>query len=207
VNVSCKICERKRAKRHCPGVDGDICPACCGAERENTIDCPLDCEYLKEARLHDRPVAIAAEDFPNQEIKLSEDFIRQKEQLVMWLALALSRAMESRKAVDSDAREGIDALIRTYRTRDSGLIYETRPQNPYAADIQEALKKAVDELQKQMTESSGLHTMRDADVLGTLVFLQRLELQHNNGRRRGRAFFDFLRTYFPTEQPAASVAP
>jgi hypothetical protein len=205
VNVSCKICGRKRAKRHCPGVDGDICPACCGAERENTVDCPLDCEYLQEARLHDRPPAIAADDYPNQDIKLSEDFIRQQEHLVMWLALALARAMETGKAVDADAREGLDALIRTYRTRESGLIYETRPPNPYAAEVQEELKKAIDELHKRLTESSGMHTLRDADVLGTLVFLQRLELQHSNGRRRGRAFFDFLRTYFPP-QPAASVA-
>jgi hypothetical protein len=187
-------------------VGGEICPACCGAERENTVDCPLDCEYLQEARLHDRPAAITAEDFPNQDIKLSEDFIRQQEHLVLWLALALAKAMETRKAVDADAREGLDSLIRTYRTRESGLIYETRPSNLYAAEIQEALKESVEELRKRLTESSGMHTMRDADVLGTLVFFQRLELQHNNGRRRGRAFFDFLRTYFPA-QPAASVAP
>jgi hypothetical protein len=205
VNVSCKICERKRAKRHCPGVGGDICPACCGAERENTVDCPLDCEYLQEARLHDRPAAITADDFPNQDIKLSEDFIRQQEHLVTGLAQSLARVMETRKAVDSDAREGLDALIRTYRTRESGLIYETRPPNPYAADVQEELKKAIEALHARLTETSGMHTIRDADVLGTLVFLQRLELQHNNGRRRGRAFFDFLRTYFPP-QPAASVA-
>ena len=32
---------------------------------------------------------------------------------------------------------------------------------------------------------------------------ERLEIQHNNGRPRGRAFFDFLRTYFP--EPATSV--
>jgi hypothetical protein len=205
VNAPCRICGRKRAKRHCPGVGGDICPACCGAERENTVDCPLDCEYLQEARLHDRPGAIAADDFPNQDIKLSEDFIRQQEHLLMWLALALARVMETRKAVDGDARQGLDALIRTYRTRESGLIYETRPPNPYAADVQEALKQSIEELHKRLTEEKGMHTLRDADVLGTLVFLQRLELQHNNGRLRGRAFFDFLRTYFPP-QSATSVA-
>jgi len=42
-----------------------------------------------------------------------------------------------------------------------------------------------------------METLRDADVLGTLVFLERLQIQHNNRRRRGRAFLDFLRTYFP----------
>ena len=48
--------------------------------------------------------------------------------------------------------------------------------------------------------------LRDADVLGVLVFLQRLELQHSNGRRKGRAFLDFLRAYLPEpeEQPATA---
>jgi hypothetical protein len=30
-----------------------------------------------------------------------------------------------------------------------------------------------------------------------MVFLQRIELDRNNGRKRGRAFVDFLRGQFP----------
>jgi len=63
------------------------------------------------------------------------------------------------------AREGLESLIKTYRTLKSGLIYETRPGNPYAAEIQEALKQAIDELGKQLAETSGMQTLRDADVL------------------------------------------
>jgi hypothetical protein len=187
-------------------VQGDICTVCCGTERENTVDCPSDCEYLQEARLRDRPVPITEESLPNKYIQVTEDFIRKQEQVVMWLGNALARSMEARKSVDGDAREGLESLIKTYRTLESGLIYETRPGNPYAADIQEALKKSVDELQKRLAETTGMQTLRDADVLGSLVFLQRLELQHNNGRRRGRAFFDFLRAYFP-EQTTPAVVP
>ena len=157
--------------------------------------------------MHDRPVALDEEHLPNKDIQISEDFIRKQEHVVMWLANALARVMEARRSVDADAREGLESLIKTYRTLEAGLIYETRPPNPFAADIQEALKQAVEELRKRVTEASGMQTLRDADVLGSLVFLQRLELQHNNGRRRSRAFFDFLRTYFPAPaQPAAVVA-
>jgi len=188
-------------------VQAEICPVCCGTERENTVDCPLDCEFLREARLRDRPVRIPEEGFPNKDIQVSEDFIRKQEHVVMWLGNALARVMEARRSVDGDAREGVESLIKTYRTLESGLIYETRPANPYAAEIQEALKQAIDQLRKRLAETSGMQTVRDADVLGALVFLQRLELQHNNGRLRGRAFFDFLRTYFPVEAlPPAVVA-
>jgi hypothetical protein len=186
-------------------VGGEICPACCGTARENTVDCPLDCEYLREARMHERPAALTGDDLPNQDIHVSEDFIRKQEHVVMWLGNALARVMETRRSVDGDAREGLESLIKTYRTLESGLIYETRPNNPYAAEIQEALKQAIDELRKQLTETSGMQTLRDTDLLGALVFLQRLELQHNNGRRRGRAFFDFLRAYFPVLSPPPAV--
>lgn len=207
MNNPCKLCEKRRAKRSCPGVSGEICPACCGTGREITVDCPLDCEYLREARTHDRPVALDEEHLPNKDIRVSEDFIRKQEHVVMWLGNALARVMEVRRSVDADAREGLESLIKTYRTLEAGLIYETRPPNPFAADIQEALKQAVEELRKRVAEASGMQTLRDGDVLGALVFLQRLELQHNNGRRRSRAFFDFLRTYFPAPaQPASVVA-
>jgi hypothetical protein len=197
VNNPCKLCEKKRARRYCPGVRGDICPVCCGTERENTIDCPADCEHLQEARRHERPAPITADGLPNQDIRVSEQFLREHEEVVMWLAMEVARAMDKERAVDFDAREALETLIRTYRTLESGLIYETRPQNPYAAAIQSALQQSVEELRKHQAEEAGMQTLRDADVLGTLVFLQRLELQHSNGRRRGRAFFDFLRSYFP----------
>jgi hypothetical protein len=204
VNVPCKICSKRRAKRFCPGVGGDICPVCCGTERENTVDCPLDCEHLIAARHHEQLAPMTPDDVPNKDIRVSEDFVREHEPLVMWLTLALGRAMEKERAVDFDAREAIGALIRTYRTRESGLIYETRPQNPYAAAIQQALLQAIEDLHKRIAEETGMHSLRDTEVLGALVFLERIELQHNNGRRRGRAFYDFLRSYFP--QPSA-VAP
>ena len=193
MNVSCKICAKRRAKRHCPGVGGEICSVCCGTERENTIDCPLDCPYLREARLHDRPPDLGAlGELPNADIQLKEDFIREQEPLIVWLAACVARGIETSKAVDSDAREAIESLIKTYRTLQSGLIYENRPANPYAAGIQEEVKRAIAEMHKRIAEKTGMQTMRDADVLGALIFLQRLELQHNNGRRRGRAFYDFL---------------
>ena len=204
MNTLCKLCEKKRARRYCPGVDGDICPVCCGTEREVTIDCPSECEFLKEARLREKPVPLTEAEFPHKEIEISEDFLREHEHVVMWISTALARALEKAHGVDRDAQEALDSLIKTYKTLESGLIYETRPPNPYAASIQDDLKRAIDELNDKMTESAGMHTLRDAEVLGTLVFLERLGLHHRNGRPRGRAFYDFLRTYFPTA-PAEST--
>jgi len=154
--------------------------------------------------VHERPAPLTEKDIPNLDIQLKENFVQDHEHEVMALSLAMARAMEGEKAVDLDAREAIESLVKTYRTLQSGLIYESRPQNPYAAGVQERLANAIEELRK-MAEEAGMQTLRDADVLATLVFLQRLEIQHNNGRRRGRAFFDFLRTYFPEPAPSVQI--
>jgi len=202
VNVPCKICNKRRARRYCPGVGGEICPQCCGTERENSVDCPRDCEHLRAARLHEQLGPIPSVEIPNRDIRVTDEFIRQHEHVITWLTAALARAMDRERAVDFDAREALEALIRTYRTLESGLIYETRPQNPYAARIQAALQESVEELRKNVAKEAGMNALRDAEILGALVFLQRLEMQHNNGRRRGRAFSDFLGTYFPVHSDA-----
>lgn len=206
VNAPCKLCEKKRARRYCPGLSGEICPGCCGAERENSIDFPQACEYLQEARLREQPAAAPDDALPHPDIRIGEEFLSRHEDLVVWISGALIRSMEAARAVDSDAREALDALIRTYRTRQSGLIYETRPANPYAAQVQDALKDSIQELSKTAAEASGMHSLRDADILGVLVFLVRVELQHANGRRRGRAFYDFLCRHFPAGEPKRVTA-
>jgi hypothetical protein len=206
VNDSCNVCQKKRARRACPGVGGDICPSCCGTQREVSIDCPLDCAYLIEAREHERPPDVDPASLPNPDIRVTEDFVRANEHLFLWLGLALTRAMQSGNAVDADAREALEALIRTYRTRDSGLIYESRPANPYAAALQDALKRAIEELNQRIAAATGVHSLKDRDVLHMLVFFQRLEYQRNNGRRRGRAFASFLAENFrAAAEPAVTV--
>jgi hypothetical protein len=206
LTVPCKICNKRRARRDCPGLGAGICPQCCGEQRENTVDCPSSCEHLQAARHHEQPPPIPYTEVPNQDIQISDEFIRQHENVITWVTIALAASMERERAVDFDAREALDALIRTYRTLESGLIYQTKPQNPFAAAIQSALQKSVEELRQEVAKETGMHSVRDAEVLGTLVFLQRLELQHNNGRRRGRAFLDFLRAYFPAQPASQPIA-
>lgn len=197
--MSCKICETRRPRRFCPGVAGDICSVCCGTEREVTVSCPLDCEYLQDARKHERLPEVDPEQFPNQDIRVTEQFLRENESVLLAAARAvLEAALATPGAVDFDVREALESLVRTYRTLESGLYYETRPTNLLAGAIHHRVQQMLQEQRRRLSERLGLTTIRDTDILGVLVFLQRLEMQHNNGRRRGRAFLDFLREYFPT---------
>jgi hypothetical protein len=205
--MTCKICETRRARRFCPAVHGEICSLCCGREREITLDCPLDCEYLQESRKHDRGSEVKPDEFPNQDIRLSETFLRDHEPLLLAAGRAvLEAALETPGAVDYDVREALAALIRTQRTLESGLYYETLPDNPVAASLCRRIQADIADFRREETERSQMTKIRDTDVMGVLAFLQRLEIDRNNGRKRGRAFIDFLRTQFsvPSGEPIAA---
>jgi hypothetical protein len=203
----CAICEIRRPKRFCPGVRGEICSLCCGAEREVSVHCPLDCNYLQDARKHDKTAPVDPDKFPNQDIRVTDDFLQENEDLLVVLGRSIMTSALQADAVDNDVREALDALIRTYRTLQSGVYYETRPQNPLAGAICGGVQHGVTELRRMEQESGGVTRTRDAQVLGLLVFLQRLELDRNNGRRLGRAFIDFLRTFFAPHAEQRPAAP
>jgi hypothetical protein len=177
-------------------VQGDICPICCGSEREVTVSCPLSCVYLREARSREKLPEVDPRQFPNADIRVTEDFLRRNEPLLIAVAAALAKAaIETQGVVDSDTRETLDSMVRTYRTLQSGLYYESRPDNVLAARLQRDVQQSIEDLRKHASEAGA--TIRDADLLGVLAFLQRLEIQHNNGRPKGRAFIHFLQQFFP----------
>jgi hypothetical protein len=197
-------------------VHGDICTLCCGNEREVTVDCPLDCPYLQEARKHEHTEPVNPDDVPNKDIRITEEFLGEHELLLVGAMNGLVlAALGTPGAVDSDVRDALDALIRTHRTLQSGVYYETRPVNALANRIFSETQTNLENFRKSEREETGLSRTRDADVLGVLVFLQRLELDRNNGRPRGRAFLDSLRGFLgdvdgslpQTPRPSPLIAP
>jgi hypothetical protein len=204
--MTCKICGIRRAKRSCPAVQGEICSVCCGREREESLACPLECQYLRAARLHERGEPVNPDAFPNQDIRVTDAFLRENEPLLVALGRAtLLAGLETHGAVDNDVREALAGLIRTYRTMASGLYYQSAPDNAIAAEIFRRIQDAAAEFRRAETERLQMTRTRDADVLGVLAFLQRLEIDRNNGRKRGRAFLDFLRGQFPEIQARESA--
>ena len=205
--MPCKLCQVRRPRRACPGIGGDICAVCCGTGREQTVSCPLDCPYLREARSHEKPAPVDPKEIPNRDIEVGESFLRQNEVLLAALIQAVAEAgMGTAGAVDSDVREALDSMVRTYRTRESGLYYETRPSNLIAAAIQGRIRKSIEDFQQALAKRSGMETLRDADVLGVLVFLESVEYQVDNGRQRGRAFLDMLRAQSAAAAPDAPAS-
>jgi hypothetical protein len=204
--MECSICLSRRPRRFCPGVRGEICSPCCGEEREVTVACPLDCEFLREGRRHEKAPVRDAAGLPNRDIQVSEKLLFANEHLLKFLSLTIFHfATYVPGVVDSDVLEALDGLIRTYRTLQSGVYYESHPTNPLADSIYRTVQDALAEYRGGEQQEFGMTKTRDADVLGLLVFLQHFGLQTDNGRRRGRAFLSALReNYPPAPEPSGS---
>jgi len=182
-------------------VGGDICPLCCGTEREVTLNCPLECEYLKEAHRREKPIPVPESQLANAAIPVSEDFIRSHEEFLLFCIYSLVQsALRTAGAVDSDVVDALEALIQTHRTLESGLYYETRAQNTIAAGIQRLFEASLGDYQKLRTEREHLPLIRNVEILAILVFLHRLAQQNQNGRPRGRMYLDFLRQMTPAAE-------
>jgi hypothetical protein len=208
--LSCAICEIRKEKRFCPAVHGRICPQCCGEQREVTLDCPSDCPYLVQAREHEKPRPADQIDPAALflQIEVSDQFMYEKEHLLMGLTYALAKAARADRSLhDQDLIATLSMLATSYNRRvNSGLHYEqpltSESQRRAAAEVETMVKEYRAAEQKHV----GYSTLRESDVLKALVFLVRLAHGRTPGRPRSRAFVEFLFAQFP-EKESAVLAP
>lgn len=199
--VLCKICGKRRARRACPAVRGDICTICCGTEREVSLSCPLECEYLQEAHRREKPIPVANPQASNADVQVSEEFLQTQEELVLFCIYSLVQAaLRTAGALDADILVALEALIQTHRTLESGLVYETRAENTIAAAVQRSFAASMADYQKLRAEREALSPVRNSEILKVIVFLHRLGQQNLNGRPRGRMYLDLLRQMTPDQR-------
>lgn len=207
--ILCKICGKRRARRACPAVSGDICTLCCGTEREVSLSCPLECVYLQEAHRREKPMPISEKELSCPDVKVTEEFLAQHEELMLFCIYSLIQAaLKTSGALDADVLAALEALIQTHRTLESGLVYETRAENSIAAAVQRGFAASLADYQKLRAEREALSPLRNSEILKILVFLHRLGQQNQNGRPRGRMYLDFLRQMVPdqrVEERASSI--
>ena len=200
----CPICHKRKVKRFCPARGDNICPVCCGTEREVSIDCPADCPYLVDSRKYDagrRQVDWSKLPFPD--VRLSYEFAQSHAVLLTTLMSSIGRyAREQRQLVDSDAIAALQALAESYRTLSSGIYYEKPPDYLYQRELYQELKKALEEFQRVETQRQGLAALRNSDIRDSLIYLTQLGASRANGRPKGRAFLDLIRTDIVEEASA-----
>jgi len=167
-----------------------------------SLSCPLECEHLREAHLREKSLPVPPEEVVHKEIEVGEEFVRQHEEFLLFCIYSLlNSSLRTPGAVDTDALEALEALIKTYRTAESGLIYESRAENTVAAGVQRMFTNSLTDYQKIRAErDADLAPLRDKDILGILVFMARFGQANLNGRPKGRLFLDVLSRMTPPER-------
>ena len=179
-------------------MDGEICPICCGTERETSLACPLECEYLREAHKREKPAPISERDLAYPDVRVTEDFVAAHEELLLFSIYSLLQgALRTENAFDADILAALEAIIQTRRTLQSGVIFETRAENRIAGSVQRLLAASLNDYDTAREQREGLSATSNATVIAILVFLLRIGQQNINGRPRGRMFIDLLRQMTP----------
>ena len=211
----CPICERRRAKRFCPGLPSSrwsasggtsICPQCCGEQREVSIDCPADCSYLIAAHRYEGERRQPPKELAFEKVAIERDFLAEHGELINGLSVFLARfAQEHTDVCDADLLAVLDALARSYQTLDSGLYYEQPPESAPARRLYAAAKDYLKEFEGQQQQRTG-SSVRPVEVLRAVVFLRRLGQWEANGRARSRRYLTLLRGQLPPEDAAPAPA-
>jgi len=218
--TTCPICERRRGKRFCPGLSASrwggpfdsaqgkrgksetICAQCCGEQRETTIDCPRHCSYLRAAHRYESERRPRPTEFAFPKVAIEEDFLQEKQSLLAGLSLTIVRsAGEHSELCDPDVLAALDALARSYQTRDSGLYYEQKPETAAAQALAAAVEEFLQQYSKEQQQRTGM-SLRPGEALQGLVFLRRLGELEGNGRPLSRRYLEFLRQTLPAEATA-----
>jgi hypothetical protein len=198
--VTCPICNKRKAKRYCPAKSQRICAVCCGTEREVTIDCPSDCVYLIASRQHHPERRdLDSEQMPFPDHHVPSHVLDAREDLLARIAYTVCQfAQQNHSLVDTDVQVCLKALAQDYQTLTSGIIYENPPDDKLQRELYDSLKAAVAEYKQQGANQVMVsrESVLDSDVREALIFLTQLAAVQSNGRPKGRAFIDSLRSHF-----------
>lgn len=197
--LNCPICEKRKAARYCPAKGEKICSVCCGTEREVTISCPPECGYLIAAhRYEDEHRRTLPEDTPFLDEHIPQEILHTHQQLMAALAFQTAKfAGNQASTADPDVIASLAALAATYKTLQSGLLYEKIPEIPVQRDLYLALSQFLTEIKQRAAESGQSVALKDIAIFQVIVFLYRMGLLRSNGRPRSRRFIEFLRGQFP----------
>ena len=66
--------------------------------------------------------------------------------------------------------------------------------------LYDALKAAIENYKQTESKNAEIQTIRDSEIRDALIFLAQLGATRTNGRPKGRAYLDLLRSQFKSDQ-------
>jgi len=203
--MKCVLCERKKAKRFCPARQSTICAPCCGAKRILEIDCPESCGYLKigrdreasqEGARHFRPADV------RQQEKWSQLFADFEPVIVGLQTTIADERLAARQLTDADVAQALDCLLKTLRTEERGVFYETTSENLRADALRRQMSLLIESFRQPQKDSE--KRIQLGDAIDCLEMLRSVVGSHLEAGSPGPSFVDFVARYLPRSSRMAA---
>jgi hypothetical protein len=192
-SMRCLLCGQRKGKRHCPAKNAPICAQCCGEKRILEIDCPESCGYLQVGRERE------AGQEGLRHYRASDPFEQEKRARVLGefgfvisdlQTTIASERKSSRDFSDADVAEALDCLLKTLRTENNGVIYETTSNNLGAEGLRRQLSTRIHSLRyPKENDHPRLHLK---DAIECLEVLRAVVASHLEAGPSSPRFVDFL---------------
>jgi len=211
--MKCILCEQRKAKRSCPAKDTLICAQCCGEKRVLEIECPESCEYLKTGRERE------SEDYKKHIQRMDQTaqerhrkILYEHRNVVAHLEYVISRQrILSRDLGDKDVVQAVDSLLETYRTEDTGLLYERTDDNLRIESLRRELREIIESYRNpEGEEKKGIVDPKNTRLqlgaaIDCLKFIRTLATTYLEDRNSGSGYVDFLARIIPREEAQKSI--
>ncbi|MGH9431965.1 MAG: hypothetical protein ACRD3T_10520, partial [Terriglobia bacterium] len=87
------------------------------------------------------------------------------------------------------------------------IYFERPPDYRLQRELYDRVNEAIEEFKREEKREGAITSIRDSEIRDCLIFFAQLSVIRSNGRPKGRAFLDFLRSHFPPREflkPSAS---
>jgi hypothetical protein len=178
----CILCASRRGTRPCPALKTDICTICCGTKRRRTVDCPEDCQFLKQGRRYQEQRAGDTE--PLKRVReLDAEYVNALDQSILEV-----RNNRFRDLLDREVKEALENVLKTVETAEKGLLYEYRSPDPRIQILADSVKRVADEYR----DKHQVETVETRTCLMAAITAIKSMLRHNPD---STAYLDLITQY------------
>jgi hypothetical protein len=191
--MKCVLCSRRKGKRFCPAKNALICAQCCGEKRVLEIDCPESCEYLKIGRSRESQqegVRFFRTSDPGEQTKRARVLDKFEPVIVDIQTLIALERQAVHDLTDGDVADALDCLIKTLRTEEKGILYETTSGNLRAESLRRQLVGLVESYRHPKEPERPRVPLTDA--IECLEVLHAVIARHLESGPTALSFVDFL---------------
>jgi hypothetical protein len=210
--MKCPICDQRKAKRSCPAKNAQLCAQCCGEKRILEINCPETCEYLQTGRKREgEEHAKILHLLSPQDLQKYRHVLMSHQDILARIEYAIGRErILSHDLMDKDVAEAVAILLKTYKTEDNGILYETVSENLRVEPVRRELRSVIEKMRNPegnknqgIIAAEKLHLPLDA-IIECLEFIQAVMTAYQEKRSSGRDYVDLLARMIPREEKKPS---